>query len=167
MKKISARLAIVFSIIGLIITIVCNLTLAGQPNDPDVVLLTGIGTILACIPWGIATMMLHYRCWRAIPSDVARTSPGAAVGLLFIPFFNFYWVFVSYVGLAEDSAKALGVKTRARGLAITLGILAIVWGILGWGSLMSILIGIAYFIIWLLFTLMVVAGANELLDRQL
>ena len=86
MKKISARLAIVFSIIGLIIIIGCDLTLAGQPNDPDAVLLTGIGTLLACIPWGIATRMLHYRCWRAISSDVAHTSGGGGCVVVYSVF---------------------------------------------------------------------------------
>lgn len=166
MEKISPRLAIVFSIIGLTVFIICDLFLADQPNDKDVILLTSIGSLLACIPWTIATMMLHYRCWKAIPADVARTSPGAAVGLLFVPFFNIYWVFVSYAGLAEDCAKALDTKTSARGLGITFGILTIVWGIFAIVPLVSIPIGIACFIIWLLFTRKVVACANELISKQ-
>jgi hypothetical protein len=166
MEKISPRWAIVFSVIGTLVFITCTLFLYDQPNDPDVILLTGIGMVLAAIPWIIAAAMLHYRCWKAIPADIARTSPGAAVGLLFVPFFNFYWVFVSYAGLAEDCAKALGSKASARGLGITLGILSIALCAVTNVSLVLIPLGIAYFIIWLLFTLKVVAGANELIDKQ-
>jgi hypothetical protein len=168
MEKISPRWAIVFSVIGTLVFITCTVFLYDQPNDRDVILLTGIGMVLAAIPWIIAAAMLHYRCWKAIPADIARTSPGAAVGLLFVPFFNFYWVFVSYTGLAEDCAKALDTKTSARGLGITFGILTIVWCmcIFALVPLVSIPIGIACFIIWLLFTRKVVACANELISKQ-
>ena len=32
----------------------------------------------------------------------ARTSPGKAVGFMFIPFFSLYWIFVCYHGWAQD-----------------------------------------------------------------
>lgn len=112
-------------------------------------------------------MILHYRCWKAIPVDIARTSPGAAVGLLFVPFFNFYWYFVSYAGLAEDCAKALGSRRSSRGLGITLGILSITYyTFVAVIPLMIIPLGITYFIVWLLYTLRMVAGANELTGRE-
>jgi hypothetical protein len=52
-------------------------------------------------------LTLHYRLWKLIPSDIARTTPGKAVGFLLIPFFNIYWVFVSYVGLSQDMNETL------------------------------------------------------------
>ena len=125
MKKISPTYAILFSVIGLITHIICGLVLFDQPNDSDVLWLSLLCMILAAVPAIISTMILHYRCWKAIPVDVARTTPGAAVGLLFVPFFNFYWYFVSYAGLAEDCAKTLGSRRSSRGLGITLGILSI------------------------------------------
>jgi hypothetical protein len=138
-----------------------------QPNDKDVVLFGGLVTILVSLPAIIATTMLHYKCWRAIPVDIARTSPGIAVGLLFVPFFNFYWYFVSYAGLAEDCAKALGSKGSSRGLGITLGILSITcWTFVAEIPLMIIPLGTAYFVVWLLYTLTMVAGANELAGRE-
>ena len=47
-------------------------------------------------------MTLTYKMWKAIQDGHARTTPGQAVGFLFIPFFNLYWVFQTYRGFAED-----------------------------------------------------------------
>jgi len=46
--------------------------------------------------------ILLYRAWEAIQDGHARTTPGKAAGLIFIPFFNFYWVFVTMYGFAQD-----------------------------------------------------------------
>jgi hypothetical protein len=43
--------------------------------------------------------------WGLIQDGYARTSPDRAVGFLFIPFFNFYWVFVAVWGLADDMGR--------------------------------------------------------------
>jgi hypothetical protein len=35
-----------------------------------------------------------YRAWKCLqPGGLARTTPGKAIGFLFIPFFNLYWIF--------------------------------------------------------------------------
>ena len=160
-------MAIFFSFINLIVVIVCELFRFDQPRDKDVVLLTAIAITLSWIPAVIATTVLHYRCWKAVPAEFARTTPGAAVGLLFVPFFHFYWYFVSYAGLAEDSAKALGSNERGRGVGITLGILAITCLTpLALIPLVLIPLGILYFLVWLIYTLAMVAGANTLIRRE-
>jgi hypothetical protein len=46
--------------------------------------------------------VLLYKAWNQIQDGHARTSAGKAVGFLFIPFFNLYWVFVAVYGLAWD-----------------------------------------------------------------
>jgi hypothetical protein len=46
--------------------------------------------------------VLLYKAWNQIQDGRARTSAGKAAGFLFIPFFNFYWVFVAVYGLAWD-----------------------------------------------------------------
>lgn len=48
--------------------------------------------------WGVC----HYRWWRQIQDGFARTGPGRAVGLLFVPFFQLYWCFIAIRGLAMD-----------------------------------------------------------------
>lgn len=59
-------------------------------------------TLLLFLVTAGATWMLLYRCWMIIQDGEARTTPGRAVGFLFVPFFNLYWIHVVTVGLAED-----------------------------------------------------------------
>ena len=49
----------------------------------------------------IFAALLLFRCWKALPEAHRKTTPGKAVGFLFIPFFNFYWAFVSFPALAK------------------------------------------------------------------
>jgi hypothetical protein len=48
------------------------------------------------------TMVLIYQMWKAIQDGRARTTPGKALGLLFVPVFNLYWVFQAFWGFAKD-----------------------------------------------------------------
>jgi hypothetical protein len=49
--------------------------------------------------------VLLYKMWALIQDGQAQTTPEKAVGFLFIPFFNFYWVFVAVYGLAVDLGR--------------------------------------------------------------
>ena len=61
----------------------------------------GIGALLI-IPGGIIGFVLLYRFWFIIQPGEPRTTPGKAIGYLFIPFYNIYWLYVAWVGLAKD-----------------------------------------------------------------
>lgn len=50
----------------------------------------------------VVEMILVYKMWAAIRGEIARTTPGKAVGLLFIPLYNVYWLFQVFPGFAED-----------------------------------------------------------------
>ncbi len=69
-------------------------------------LLTMAGSVLS-LASVVYMCLLLYHLWKLIPPDIARTTPGKAVGFLFIPFFNFYWMFVAYQGLGADMNKTL------------------------------------------------------------
>ena len=43
-----------------------------------------------------------YKLWQIVQDGFARTSPGQAVGFMFIPYFNYYWFLPVYHGLAKD-----------------------------------------------------------------
>ncbi|MCL2710959.1 MAG: DUF4339 domain-containing protein [Planctomycetaceae bacterium] len=81
------------------------------------------GTVFSCI--------LTYKLWKMIPQDIARTSPGKAVGFCFIPFFNLYWVFIAIMGLATDMNRTLqqrGIQRQVTvGLGLTYSILFVVY----------------------------------------
>ena len=76
---------------------------------PHLLLLAAIALILSVV--SLAT--LHYKCWKAIPSEFARLTPGKAVGYLFIPVFGLYWIFPSIAGLGTACtrlARSKGIK---------------------------------------------------------
>jgi len=68
--------------------------------------MVGIGVLIASgfgfIFGGIYSYIILFRAWKVIQAGGARTTPGKAVGLILIPIFNFYWIFVAYYGWAID-----------------------------------------------------------------
>jgi hypothetical protein len=62
----------------------------------------------------VAFGVMVYRLWAQVQDGQARTTPGKALGYLFIPFYNFYWAFVALPGLAEELNRCL----RNRGLSV-------------------------------------------------
>lgn len=89
---------IVASLIGIILLII------GAASEEGFFSFLGVmGMFVACgfsIPSVIYSCRLLYRMWCQIPERTAQTTPGKAVGFLFIPFFSLYWIFVAYKGLA-------------------------------------------------------------------
>jgi hypothetical protein len=72
---------------------------AGSPSSA--LLLTGLASI-PMLYGGIFMLVLWYKSWAAIQDGQARTTPGKAIGFLFIPIFDFYWLFQAVWGLAKD-----------------------------------------------------------------
>lgn len=63
---------------------------------------------LLLFAYGIVNMVWLYKFWSWIPPEQRHTSmwkkyvsPGSALGFMFIPYFNIYWMFVVYLGIAE------------------------------------------------------------------
>lgn len=93
-----------------------------------------IGTIVTFGLSAIASLVLYYiilyRSWQLIQDGYARTTPGKAVGFMFIPFYNFYWIFQAIPGLVKDSNAyiqrySLPIKQQDPGLAMTFAILTL------------------------------------------
>ena len=59
---------------------------------------------------GITGLFSYYfyirRLWEEVPGEFARTTPGKAALLMFVPFINWLWQFVAFVGLYKDMNKA-------------------------------------------------------------
>lgn len=49
----------------------------------------------------LVSSLLHYKIWCSVDPDKAATTPGKAIGFIFIPFYNFYWAFITWPKLAE------------------------------------------------------------------
>lgn len=98
-----------------------------DPNSPVPGLFIFLGVLLYFLRLVFALVWV-YVSWNTLPPQWRRTrpgrlvSPGEAVGYLFIPFYNLYWMFVASAGLCEAMDIALessGSTRRApKGLAI-------------------------------------------------
>ena len=113
------------------------------------------------IPGVVFSSILHYRCWKRVPLDRAKTSPGFAVGLLFVPIFNMYWAFVSYPGLATGLSGQRG-SGPGYGLGITLGVLTVLSTIGAVVPGAGVLLSPAWFVVWFFFVHVMVGMANRL-----
>lgn len=64
------------------------------------------GLIFGAISLAVGVVFAYralYLAWKRLQSYAsARTTPGAALGRLFIPFYSFYWHFQAYQGFAID-----------------------------------------------------------------
>jgi uncharacterized membrane protein len=83
-----------------------------------------------------------YRAWKMIQDGYASTTPGKAVGFIFIPFFNFYWLFQALWGWSKDYSSfiyrnTINAPRMPQGLFFTCGVLYIFSVVI---SLMSIII---------------------------
>ncbi len=58
--------------------------------------------LLLIIYGAVVFMILIYKMWAAIQDGYARTTPGKAVGFLFIPIYSLYWMFQVLPGFAQD-----------------------------------------------------------------
>jgi hypothetical protein len=94
-----------------------------------ILILVGMGVLL--IVYGAAVMCAFiYRMWVAIQDGHARTSPGRALGFLFIPIYQFYWVFQAFPGFAKDfnafaARHSLNVARMSSGLFTAFAILCL------------------------------------------
>ena len=56
-----------------------------------------------CVTFGgIYAYVIVYRAWLAIQPGGAQSTPGKAVGFMFIPIFSLYWMFIAFHGWAKD-----------------------------------------------------------------
>ena len=81
-------------------------------NEEEGAYLIGVLGMVAVLVFGVLFTVkwckLHYRRWRVAIEQTGfnEFSAGQAVGFLFIPLFNLYWMFRSYVTLSELLYKA-------------------------------------------------------------
>ena len=66
--------------------------------------------IPASIAAAVIQYILLYKYWETIQSIHPRTTPGKAVGYLFIPFFSIYWIWEAYHGLSKDMNAYMNIN---------------------------------------------------------
>lgn len=95
-------------IVGGGILVYVFLFLAMDPKTTEMAAAVPIPVLIATI----FHLMMVYKMWASIKDGQPRMSPGKAVGFLFIPFFNIYWLFQVYPGFATDYNRYLQEKNH-------------------------------------------------------
>lgn len=95
-------------------------------------ILLGLWYVLL-IAYGIVNAIWIYKFWSWLPPEQRYTSmwkkyisPGTAIGFMFIPYFNIYWMFVVYLGIPDIMERLRVQYPCSKGPAKTLAILALV-----------------------------------------
>ena len=101
---------------------------AGEPPDAAVGLV--LFAYLPILFAAVVMLVLVYKMWAAIQDGQVRATPGKAVGFLFIPFFNLYWVFQVFPGFADDynayaARHSLNIPRVDRGIFLAYCILTL------------------------------------------
>ncbi len=113
----------------LVITVVLMVSSGGNISEDEAAIAI-VPAVLLMFYGGIVMLVLWYKAWAAIQDGQARTTPGKAVGFLFIPLFNLYWIFQAIHGFAKDynsyvERHSLGVSKLPEGLFLAYCILVL------------------------------------------
>jgi len=84
-----------------IVNIIGTVVLLAAPHQEILIPVLALMAV-AMIFAAVLLCIIFHRSWAAIQDGHARTTPGKAVGFLFIPLFNLYWIFQALPGFAKD-----------------------------------------------------------------
>ncbi len=132
----------------------------------DSLLIIYIGIPLAIAGYVLLCILL-YRFWAIIQDGKPRTTPGKAVGFLFIPFFNFYWAYIAWVELSKDinaycRQRNIDAPQVNEGLALTWFILFL----LGVIPFVGIFAGIANLIVMIILARQLATSAAAIVSAK-
>ncbi len=118
--------------------------LGRSQHNYDLFILSSFFVFLSLIYYLVVISIFAYKIWSIIPPEIATTTPGKAVGFLFIPFYNLYWIFVVYPGWAKDynlllAAKKINLPVFSVGLPKTIAIFTLLSMIPYLGILFSLI----------------------------
>jgi predicted Ser/Thr protein kinase len=131
------------------------------------VMLHLLALVVAYAAWGA----VHYSCWTVLPERYRRTTPGRAVGLLFVPGFNFYWAFVS-LGRLAAGFQAWGEDHPGRpiapasGLAIAKAASFVAYWTIAWLPGLVSIVSVADAVLFWFYYRAVVDNANRVIASE-
>lgn len=100
----------------------------GYSDPAEHVLMIVVSTLVILVS-AIASIILLYNLWQFTIKELKKhgltpsiDSPGKAVGFLFIPFFNFYWIFKAIGKLPVEINRIAVTRTGSRVIVNDIGI---------------------------------------------
>ncbi len=130
----SSTVSIIFFVIAIVLVM--------DNDEEEAVVFWLIGFLIAAYGIVIFAMLVH-TMWNTIQDGAPRTTPGKGVGYLFIPFYNFYWIFQSFLGWSEDfnryiNERNISATEMPEGFVRALCIFAVIQAIPYIGMLFSL-----------------------------
>lgn len=125
----------------------------------------------------IIALIFYYKIWESLQDGYARTPPGKAIGFLFIPLFQFYWIFQVIWGFSKDynayvDRHGVNTKKLPEGLFLAFSIFPFaLWGIYlafsilvsnTWIPFLNTLMSVAYSFVFIMVVAMVCDAVNAL-----
>jgi len=111
------------------------------------------------IPAAVFWCIFIFKAWKAIQDDHTVATPGKALGFMFIPFFNLYWLFIAigswgkeYNGFARRNK--LNVEPMSEGVFIA------------WAVLILLPVPIANLVLTIIGLVKMASGTNALADAR-
>jgi len=159
--------AIILVLSGIYSNFILNLSLAGIWPLVTISLLILLGC--AAILYGASIWyVLLYKAWAVIQDGNVSTTPERAVGFIFIPFYNFYWIFKAWHGLARDynhylERRGLKAPKMKEGLFLAFCILFICITV----PVLNYVAGLPFLLIFTITANQTIDGVNALLAQKL
>jgi len=115
----------------------------------------------------VVDLMLLWKAWKSIQEYGARTSPGQAIGLFFLPVFNLYWLFQALWGFSKDynanvETYELDIPKLPEGLFLAYSIVLLIAALTFWVPLVNMLLGLGSFVLWILVASKTVDAVNRI-----
>jgi len=83
-----------------------SIILFATETEENVALIFVFIAIILFTVANILKFILLFKAWKSLQgTGYERTTPENAIGLLFVPFYNLYWVFIAYRGLCVNINK--------------------------------------------------------------
>lgn len=132
-------------------------------HDEEIAIPILILAFLALIFVAVMVGVLVFRLWESIQPGHPRSTPGKAVGFLFIPLFNLYWAFQAYYGWAQDYNRYVReAQIQAPPVSENMGLTVSVLVVLSCIPYAGVLAGLANLVCMSMFFSQAIDGANAL-----
>lgn len=130
-----------FGLVSAIVTLIIVMDAGSyhSNSESEAILISAAVCGLISIAGSVLYVIWLYQAWDSVPKPYRSASPGQAVGFLFLPFFNFYWVFRAVPGLSASIRRAMMAyeKRYEGGAGYGIGIAACVVALVPYVNLLA------------------------------
>ncbi len=129
---------------GIIAVAVMNETknLPPEASATGVAIILGAAVILILVSifFTVYYLCLLYHLWRIVPNSMAYTTPGCAIGFLFIPIFNIVWTVLMFYHLGKHYDELRRWKRLPGTDLATFAIFVCILGFLPYISMLNVIL---------------------------